>query len=125
MVTPDSLIRMDFVTDRMAASAVGLTYSERNAVLSELGFDSYRAYLGSDLWREIRARVFANRGRACWVCRVRWAPIVHHRSYSRENLSGRSIRGMVPVCGKCHQHIETFPGGKKRPQGLVELAIRR
>jgi hypothetical protein len=86
-----------------------LTYAERNAILLQLGFPSYRAYLKSHLWADIRQRVLAS-GQLCG-CENK-ARQVHHRLYTVENLSGLSLYGLVPVCRYCHRRAEIAASGK-------------
>lgn len=94
-----------------------LTYDERDAVIRGLGFESYKHYLQSDLWRTIRTQVYQKHGHKCYVCRAAGrfrvpATEVHHRRYSLRNLSGKSIFGMFPVCRTCHTSVE-FKNGQK------------
>ena len=94
-----------------------LSYDERDAIIRSLGFESYKAYLQSDLWRSIRSRVYEKHGHKCYVCRKQGvfkvpATEVHHRRYTPQNLAGESIFGMFPVCRECHISVE-FKDGRK------------
>jgi hypothetical protein len=80
-------------------------YASRNAILKEMGYASYKAYLASPLWKSIRARVLRRFGGKCRGCGRR-ANQVHHHHYPLEVLSGRSIEGLSAVCGNCHEGIE-------------------
>ena len=42
-------------------------YRERNRLLKAMGFDTYRDYLDSDLWRRIRSVIMANQPE-CGLC---------------------------------------------------------
>lgn len=76
----------------------------RAAILADLGFASYAAYLRSELWHEIRERVLREAKRKCCCCgRPAWE--VHHAAYTRENLIGSSLVGLYAVCGPCHRKI--------------------
>lgn len=82
------------------------------------GFQDYRDYLSSPLWREIRLRVFQSRGTKCKVCREAEATQIHHERYTPENLSGKSLADLVPICPACHEFIERNGGvwgGSVRP----------
>lgn len=87
-----------------------LTYTERNEFLHKMGYQSYTAYLASDLWKGIRRRVFS-RGRRCCLC-TRFGTAVHHKFYSKSNLKGRDLKGLVPICSACHKEVE-FDLGEK------------
>lgn len=65
-------------------------YSERNAILRRLGYESYAAYLASPLWRAIRRRVLKRDGLNCCLCPAA-ATEVHHDDYGEAMLEGRSI----------------------------------
>jgi hypothetical protein len=86
-------------------------YFARNALLVELGFQSYRDYVMSDLWKGIRARVMNLSDRKCKAC-GKTATSVHHRTYSRETLLGESIVDLVAICARCHKFIEYANGEK-------------
>lgn len=80
-------------------------YRQRDEVLRSLGFPSYAAYLKSPLWARIKRKVFEN----CNTCVCgQPATQAHHRSYKRQYLLGKGQwwRFIVPVCRKCHRHIE-------------------
>jgi hypothetical protein len=79
-------------------------YEIRDAILTDMGYRSYADYLLSGLWQKIRSGVLS-KDVWCAACGER-AREVHHRSYTRENLSGESSEGLVSICGTCHESIE-------------------
>lgn len=96
----------------------------RARTLFYLGFSSYKAYLKSKLWREIRKRVFAAKGRRCVLCGCK-ATQIHHRSYDRATLLGLILTFLEPVCKRCHEGIEFTESGRKRTRRAVEYAFKR
>jgi hypothetical protein len=98
------------------------TYSERNDVLRELGFDSYAEYLKSSLWRSIRLRVYGMKGDNCFLCN-NLASQLHHRRYHKNDLIGKTIRYIHPVCEECHKKIE-FDGERKRSFAAAKQTLR-
>lgn len=89
------------------------TYTERNAILISIGFDTYAAYLKSDTWAGISSQVLA-KGKKCWVChRKRSATQCHHDIYTRRNLLGETLSGIYPICNFCHMAIEFKKKGKR------------
>jgi hypothetical protein len=65
----------------------------RHAMLAELGFQAFGEYIRSPLFRSIRTRVIeAARGTK-----------VRHAKFTRENLSGRSLAFLTPLCGLCFE----------------------
>ena len=76
-------------------------YTQRDDALRQMGFKSYRSYLKSALWADIRERAFSKHGRQCHGCQQP-ATVIHHRAYDRATLEGKSLDSLTPSCGKCH-----------------------
>lgn len=88
-------------------------YADRNAILREMGFQSYKDYLESQLWKSIRERVLARDKRACCACGGdAWQ--VHHTVYTRAAMEGRDITSLESICGGCHEWAEFTKKGTKR-----------
>lgn len=86
-------------------------YKKRNAVLREMGYASYKAYLASDLWKRIRERILSRDDHRCRVCNAT-ATEVHHQKYTRIVLEGGYLLALYSLCRRCHENIE-FKGGEK------------
>jgi hypothetical protein len=87
-------------------------YSQRDKILSKMGYSTYAAYLESSLWSNIRNGVMSACGRRCCACKKK-ANQVHHSEYTEANLSGDSTAGLHPICHKCHSIIEFDDTGQK------------
>ncbi len=87
--------------------------------LQAIGFASYDDYLRSEMWRLIRDRVFATKGRECRCC-GKTATQIHHRSYARTVLEGISINPLEPICAACHDHLHG-----KRDLGFANREFHR
>jgi len=98
---------------RVASKNVGSRYGRRNAILLEMGFKSYKAYLASDLWKSIRQRVFDRDGGICRLCLKRKAKSVHHVTYHEDTLRGETLDQLVSICGGCHVYSEFDSKGEK------------
>ena len=85
-------------------------YRERNRILRALGFNSYSEYLGSEMWAQVKQKVWRE-GAKCVVC-AGVATELHHRRYCKCDLEGLVTKHIVPICRDCHQRIE-FLGGQK------------
>ena len=85
----------------------------RDRRLKAIGFNSYKEYLKSDLWKSIRENVFDVKGKMC-AAKDCTAPAtqIHHTRYKMEELGGRNLRHLHPLCRDCHYKIE-FDGKKK------------
>ena len=59
-------------------------------MLRELGWSNYPAYLGSRLWRRIRAMVLTA-SPYCSRCKLVKSFAVHHDKYTKDNLSGEKM----------------------------------
>lgn len=99
---------LQYIKDRGKA---GRSYDSRDAELRRIGFDSYRDYLRSDLWRAVREKVFEAKGRACHLCGG-VANQVHHNRYHANDLTGKRLAYLNPVCDSCHRKIEFRRGLK-------------
>lgn len=100
---------------------MGATYRERDDILRRMGYASYSIYLESLVWYGIRRRVL-NRQKTCRLCGKK-ANQVHHREYTEDNLSGKSLVGLLSICRKCHEFVELERSGFKRPQDEVERLV--
>lgn len=96
---------------KQEAFASCAAYRERNAVIREMGYPSYAAYLRSDLWASIRSRVIAARP-DCVLCQ-KPAENIHHVGYGRAVLGGERDEALMPLCRGCHHRVE-FDGERKR-----------
>lgn len=96
-------------------------YSQRDAVLRDMGFSSYPDYLASGLWAGIRNRLFE----VCSTCVCgNKATQVHHRTYKRRYMEGRGKihKFLTPVCSACHARIE-FDRDGKTPLGVANRRL--
>lgn len=90
----------------------GDSYQSRDAVLRRIGFKTYADYLRSGLWRKVRKKVYREKGDSCYLCGS-WADALHHNRYHKNDLLGRKLKYIFPVCRYCHEQIE-FDGNTKR-----------
>jgi hypothetical protein len=97
-------------------------YLGRRRLLIDLGCGTYDVYLRSALWRTIRSAVLAL-SPGCALCPKK-ARVVHHQSYTRENLTGESRKGLHPLCHGCHKSVE-FKDGRKLPLADVRTRFTR
>lgn len=86
-------------------------YAIRHAALTLLGFDTYDAYLASELWATIRTRILARDGHKCLACGKK-AHSVHHVTYAKSVMSGQDDAQLMSICRGCHKAIE-FTGTTK------------
>ena len=86
-------------------------YIVRNANLKALGFRSYRHYLNSPMWTEIRKLAFDMHGTKCFKC-SKPATEIHHSSYDLRTLSGADLKCLHPICRECHELAEFDDKGK-------------
>ena len=92
----------------------------RKASLRALDFADYQAYLASDLWRKIRAKVYATKGKGCSFCDGA-ATQVHHNDYKSNTMRGKNINGLLPVCGDCHKRgSKSSAGWILRPRSATQ-----
>lgn len=95
----------------------------RGVILKAMGYSSYKAYLGSDLWMSIRKRVLAQRPN-CEMCGNQ-ARCVHHRSYEKKVLLGEMDSSLTSLCMSCHEKIEFSADGEKRHHYRANYFLNR
>jgi hypothetical protein len=102
-----------------------LHYERRNRFLKVLGFNSYRHYLNSEMWKTIRMMVLARDEYKCTVasCDSR-ACDVHHNSYEMNVLIGKDLRQLVSLCRKHHREAEFTESNKKRKLEDVRSVLK-
>lgn len=85
-----------------------MTYSSRDRILKRLGFNSYREYLASTLWKTISKAVLARDYCKCRTkgCTRNFPRQVHHTSYTLRNLLGIETGSLVTLCSLCHEEVE-------------------
>ena len=94
-------------------------YKRRNIVIAELGFSSYKVYLSSSLWIDIRRKVLLPSSR-CRACGKK-ATQVHHNRYALADMNGKCLDHLIPVCGRCHRSCEfTRIGLKIDPENATK-----
>lgn len=67
---------------------------------------SYRDYLQSDHWRDLKRRFRASRlcKRACYACEARGLPLeIHHKSYNR--MWSEKLHDLIELCAECHSAV--------------------
>ena len=80
-------------------------YAYRDDNLRALGFASYSAYLNSELWAAIRAKVLESQP-ICFKCAKKKATQVHHRCYDKATMRGENLNSLTALCGACHRRAE-------------------
>lgn len=90
----------------------GNAYALRMMVVNHIGFATYKDYLNSDMWRDIRGSVLERDRHKCKVCGSP-ANQAHHKSYKKEVMLGQALNLIVSLCQFCHGAIERDICGKK------------
>lgn len=98
-------------------------YIRRNKILKRIGYQSYKQYLESDLWKKIRQSVMDAYKNTCVICKRR-ATQAHHVEYSYPSLIGKSPWYLVALCENCHKSIEFFQNGDKASLAMVNAKLK-
>jgi len=100
-------------------------YKLRDTILKDMGFFSYKEYLSSDLWQNIRSKILHIYEYKCHCC-YKKANQVHHQWYNPENLSGEKIyeNGLMALCRDCHYNAE-FEDNQKSPISKVRSKVEQ
>lgn len=88
-----------------------VTKQERKAnfrqALYGMGFASYREYLASAHWADVRRRFWASKlPKHCSGCQSTVGLVLHHRTYKR--IGTERLTDLILVCRDCHRDIHKF-----------------
>ena len=103
-------------------STINLSRKQRAFVLNAYGHKNYAAYLQSELWASIRAKVLTGAICACGCGKS--ANQVHHKAYTEANLLGKTLRGLVAINHDCHYVIE-FDEERKTSLGEANHELKK
>lgn len=97
--------------------------SERKKYLKSLGFSSYKEYLKSGHWKDIRRAQLKSQPWCCG-CGIK-ASQVHHLAYDKKTLEGKSEMRLVSVCAHCHKDINYDSDGNKTTTHEANVRLLR
>jgi len=112
---------LGFLTQRKC-DGMNDNYETRNAILSEMGFKTYAAYLRSDLWKAIRTRHMQGK---CRLCEFKMANTLHHTSYTAEIMQSGCRNHLVPLCRTCHIVLEFNGFNEKGDLAKANFRLKR
>lgn len=118
-----SKISSKYKREHPSAFYSGTSYKSRSIGLKELGFSRYSDYLASDLWRRVRSLVYKLKGHKCYLCDAE-ATELHHNRYHKNDLIGKRLKYINPICRQCHQRIE-FRDGEKATVGEARKSFQK
>ncbi len=101
----------------------GKSYDSRDRWVMSIGFKNYREYLGSELWKAVRRAVFTTKGKTCSTC-GQDATELHHTRYHRNDLLGKVLKHIFPICKDCHEAVER-DGSQKTTMHRARAKFRR
>lgn len=101
-----------------------VSYAERNAILLRTGYATYRDYLKSELWVDIKTKILTACNHRCRLCREH-TNTVHHTNYNRRTLEGKNFRFLVPLCNGCHYKTEFDFDGSKLTVGQAHGKLKK
>lgn len=90
-------------SDRKALGKIA--FHER---LRELGYHSYREYLSSPHWADVKARFRASKlcSNSCAACGSRGPTAIHHRTYKR--VGAEYLIDLNELCRPCHEKVHAY-----------------
>lgn len=99
-------------------------YGRRGLILIEMGYKTYKDYLGSDEWARIRGNVLIADNHQCRCCGAP-ATEVHHTSYNIWALRGGTLDDLHAICRKCHKEVEFNGRDKRTPADMVSTFCKK
>lgn len=117
MDTPDEWKRLPLITEAIVkdlekarsekrASFFAFCKMEKEELIDQRNgafWESYTAYLSTDAWRMIRAKVLKRDNNLCQGCLENPATQVHHLTY--EHVFNEFMHELISVCKSCHDRI--------------------
>jgi len=98
------------------------SFNIRKRMLKKLGLGSYKDYLKSDLWKNLKKEVYAQK-KVCDGCGSAEHLQVHHQSYTFMGTKGMGKnRSLKLLCNECHEKAHEI--AKNFNLGLVEATKR-
>lgn len=113
---------LDILTNKMIDTRIDLDKSESTVMslienvmymqsqldevtknLKFAGYDSYKDYLKSSHWKDVRKRALENAKYRCALCPSNLNLEVHHKNYNR--LGGEWDEDVVVLCRRCHKAL--------------------
>jgi hypothetical protein len=88
---------------------------------------TYAGYISRKIWKKKRERVLDKYEYQCQRCASQMEDLphclqVHHMEYTKENLVGSSLEGLLLLCKWCHNEIEFDTSGSKKKKRSLEEA---
>lgn len=80
-------------------------FHRRDQLIRKMGYKTYTKYKDSELWNNIRTRVFSRDKGLCRICSSK-ATEVHHVSYDLLTLKGKRLDDLYALCRACHNSVE-------------------
>lgn len=86
-------------------------FSRRNKILSDSGIETYRSFLASDVWKNLKKRTRESKNtywHKCIVCGSKEKLNLHHIKYKKAMLKDGDIKNIRPLCEKHHKETHDF-----------------
>lgn len=68
---------------------------------------SYRSYIISPAWQQVRREYLHSVGWVCERCHNDWATQAHHLTY--DNLGHEGPQDLMALCRQCHEDVHHLP----------------
>jgi len=103
-------------------SRVKVAYT-RQTLIEELGFDTFEQFEDSTLWQQIENKVLQKKNR-CRFCEYK-AHTMIYMVYTRDNIKGKSLYGIHPICKYCNERlIYTDDGHKRSEENIMRVIVK-
>lgn len=96
-------------------------YHERNRSLELLGYDDWKSYIKSQVWRAIRCAFLAVKP-CCVACGFK-ACVVRLVDYRVETLQGKRLDSLVSLCRVCDKKFSFYATGDPVQTSVVNVSV--
>lgn len=92
--------------------------------LRELNIPTYKEYLQSKYWKDIKERMYSSKVvKECFCCQKTNNLDIHHRKYKAKDIDTLNITNLVYLCRNCH--IEVHRQQKENKALTINQATKR
>jgi 5-methylcytosine-specific restriction endonuclease McrA len=92
--------------------------------LKKLGYSSYKIYLNSDHWKDVRKKFWASKlPKYCGGCGSKKGLSLHHKTYKR--LGSERLTDFILVCNDCHLKIHKKNNNNKPLSETTSKVLRK
>lgn len=82
--------------------------------LKLLGISSYKEYLSSNYWKQIKDKMYSSKiPKKCYCCGSSKQLNVHHKKYKLRDIDSKILTNFIFLCNDCHREVHNLQKDNK------------